>query len=77
MQLLTLIGEIMAGKFSKNTIAILASVGVGITMTILYFTDTVSLFAAIVLALILSTTSNYVILGREAFKNKYQITKKK
>ncbi|HQT41914.1 MAG TPA: hypothetical protein PLP38_07230 [Polynucleobacter sp.] len=67
----------MAGKLSKNGIAILASIGVGITMTILYFTDAISLFVAIVLALILSTASNYIILGREAFKSKYQMTKKK
>ena len=67
----------MAGKLSKNGIAILASLGVGITMTILYFNENISLFFAIVCALIFSTISNYVILGREAFKDKYGMTKKK
>ncbi len=67
----------MAGKLSTNGISILASIGVGITMTILYLTDAIGLFAAIVLALLLSTALNYIILGKEAFKSKYQITKKK
>ncbi len=67
----------MAGKLSKNSIAILASLGVGITMTILYFNENISLFFAIVFALVLSTISNYVILGREAFKDKYGMNKKK
>ena len=67
----------MAGKLSTNGISILASIGVGITMTILYLTDAICLFAAIVLALLLSTALNYIILGKEAFKSKYQITKKK
>jgi hypothetical protein len=70
-------GGYMAGKLSKNSIAILASLGVGITMTILYFNENISLFFAIVFALIFSTISNYVILGREAFKDKYGMTKKK
>ena len=67
----------MAGKLSTNGISILASIGVGISMTILYFIDVISLFAAIVLALILSAALNYLILGKEAFKSKYQMTKKK
>lgn len=67
----------MAGKLSTNGISILASIGVGITMTILYFADVISLFAAIVLALILSAALNYLVLGKEAFKSKYKITKKK
>jgi multisubunit Na+/H+ antiporter MnhG subunit len=70
-------GGYMAGKLSKNGIAILASLGVGITMTILYFNENISLFFAIVFALIFSTISNYVILGREAFKDKYGMNKKK
>ncbi|WP_114653971.1 hypothetical protein [Polynucleobacter necessarius] len=67
----------MAGKLSKNSIAILASLGVGITMTILYFNENISLFFAIVFALVFSTISNYVILGREAFKDKYGMNRKK
>lgn len=67
----------MTAKVSKNIIALLASIGVGITMTLLYFAEIIGLIPAIILALLLSTGSNYLILGKEGFKSKYKIKQRK
>ena len=67
----------MAGKISKNIIALVASIGVGITMTLLYLAEFIGLIPAIILALLFSTGSNYLILGKEGFKDKYKIKQKK
>ncbi len=67
----------MAGKMSKNIIALVASIGVGITMTLLYLAEFIGLIPAIILALLFSTGSNYLILGKEGFKDKYKIKQKK
>jgi|UniRef100_UPI004048BFD5 hypothetical protein len=67
----------MAGKISKNIIALVASIGVGITMTLLYLAEIIGLIPAIILALLFSTGSNYLILGKEGFKDKYKIKQKK